>query len=180
MQVGEDDLFASLLEHHDQAEGSPSGPQLPPDLTGVDKEPLLNSLEQQMVDEGLDHLDGDHAIGESQLVCDLFESADILSLVSMLPLLLPALLSYLILMNVAPSPSHAVSFAQDRKGLPIEDANDWLDLNQMATKDGLDEQMSILESTVTPIMKLAYERAAEAKPGGGHGSDDSLDDHDEL
>ena len=62
----------------------------------------------------------------------------------------------------------------------LEDANDWLDLNQMATKDGLDEQMSILESTVTPIMKLAYERAAEAKPGGGHGSDDSLDDHDEL
>ena len=46
---------------------------------------------------------------------------------SMLPLLLPALLSYLILMNVAPSPSHAVSFAQDPKGLSIENADDWLE-----------------------------------------------------
>ena len=66
----------------------------------------------------------------------------------------------------------------------LEDANEWLDDHQDAEREALDEKLSELEAAVSPIIKEAYERAGMKEPGGpdgGYGgTDDDLDQHDEL
>ena len=58
----------------------------------------------------------------------------------------------------------------------LEDANEWLDDNQSAEKDELDEKLSELKDKVGPIIQLAYERAGTVDPGGFEGGDDGAED----
>jgi len=63
----------------------------------------------------------------------------------------------------------------------LEEANDWLDVHQDASKDDLDEKMSEIEGAISPIMKLAYERAGIRKPGGDEAAaEEDLGAYDEL
>jgi len=63
----------------------------------------------------------------------------------------------------------------------LEEVNEWLDDNQDAEREALEEKLAELKERVTPIFKLAYERAGLKEPGGFDGSaDDDLDNHDEL
>jgi len=65
----------------------------------------------------------------------------------------------------------------------LEEANEWLDDNQQAEREALEEKLAELKEHVNPIVKLAYERAGLHDPGGADGSSaayDDLDGHDEL
>jgi len=66
----------------------------------------------------------------------------------------------------------------------LEEVNEWLDDNQSAEKEALDQKLAELRDNVEPKMKLAYERAGIHDPGGAGsgaaGGDDDLDGHDSL
>jgi len=61
----------------------------------------------------------------------------------------------------------------------LEEANEWLDIHQEASKQELDEKMSELRDAVQPIFKLAYERAGAKEPGGYNAAGE-MDGDDEL
>merc|ERR1711861_119668 len=48
----------------------------------------------------------------------------------------------------------------------LEQTNDWLDDNQNAEREELEEKLQELRGIVQPVFKLAYERAGLKEPGG--------------
>merc|ERR1712023_90882 len=63
----------------------------------------------------------------------------------------------------------------------LEEVNEWLDDNQDAEKEDLDEKLKEVQDTCSPIISKVYQESGGAPGGGGDfGGDDDLDGHDEL
>merc|ERR1712196_602447 len=63
----------------------------------------------------------------------------------------------------------------------LQDANEWLDINQDAEKSDLDDKLTELREHLQPLFTKAHQRAGIRDPGGfgGAGSDSyDLDGHD--
>merc|ERR1711937_1101746 len=63
----------------------------------------------------------------------------------------------------------------------LEEANEWLDVNQEAEKEDFEEKLKEVQDVCSPIISKVYKESGGAPGGGGDfGGDDDLDGHDEL